>query len=481
MGKSVALLGSYWGNGTGNADVMKITAQSTDPAVAKAGANAIAKAYIAMRQGLATETQVGIATHMTNEVSKLRKQLNAVNRKIVERKTKVLSKLSVNDQGNTHEVALADRTTATSLTDDEPFQQLLADRESLLKLQVEFEQRAEQIRIDASVKSGGPLVVSKAVLPTAPIGPGRIRRAMTATIIGLVLGMAAALISGLRDPRVRVPGDLRLAGAPAPLAFIPSWVVPLSAVLRRKSRLAARSRTVASTVRTLAACLLGDTRPFVVGVTGLRGGEGVSSVVAGLARAYAQAGRSVVVVDAHLPTHQMSRLFDAPHAPGLRETLAGTAGIDDALHATNTEGVWLMPGGDAQDSWDLVASPQSGVVVHGLAMRFDVVLFDLPPVLQSAAASTIARHLNAGVLLAASGWTKRADIRDALHVFEPPELISVLNCAPRPGFSWKGFSVKMPFGGRGSKRSVAVPLVGTADTRRLSGLTVGEALEGNAA
>ena len=481
--QKMARLSSYWGVGSGgNADVMRVSAQSVDPQVAQEAAQVISQEFIKFRVSFASESQAGIAKHMQEQVGRLRNQVNAANKRIVERKTKIISDLSVSSQNDTHQIAIADTTTTTQLNDDPEFQRLLADRESLLKLQVEFEQRAEQIRIDTSIRSSGPLMVSNADLPKAPIGPSRSRRTITAGIIGMALGIAGALMSGLRDSRVRVPADLRLAGAPQPLAWIPAWTLKRrSLFLRRNGRLNARARTVASTVRTLAACLLSEERPFIIGVTGLRGGEGVSSVSAALARAYAQAGRSVVLIDTHLPTWKQSELFAAPLSPGLSEASRGLVAIEEALHATNTPGVVLMPGGNALDAWDLVASPNSRTVLSELAARFDVVMLDLPPVLQSAAASTIAPVLSAAVVVAGEGWTRRADLRSAMQVLEPGELVTVLNAAPRPGFSLRGFHVKSPFSGGSGRAAKRVPLVSPVAKLPRMGMTVGEFIEDSAA
>ena len=477
----MASVGSYWGAGTGgNADVIRITAQSVNPKIAQEAANAIAQEYREFRIGLASTSQEGIAKHMQQQVGRLRNEVNAANKRIVARRTKIVSQLSVSSQNDTHQIALADQTATTQLNDDPEFQRLLADRESLLKLQVEFDQRAEQIRIDTSIRSSGPLIVSSADLPKAPIGPGRMRQTITSAVIGIALGLAAALMSGLRDSRVRVPGDLRLAGAPQPLAWIPAWTLKRRSFFRRSGRLRARAKTVASTVRTLASCLLADERPFIVGVVGLRGGEGVSSVTAGLARAYAQAGRSVVLIDTHLPTRKQSELFEAPLSPGMSEAARGMVAIEEALHGTNTEGVWLMPGGMAEDAWDLVASPNSRTVLRELALRFDVVLLDLPPVLQSAAASTVSPMLSAAVLVAGQGWTRRTDVRNATQVLEPRELVTVLNAAPRPGWSLRGFHFTSPFSRGGGRAARSVPLISPSRVGG-SGMTVGEFMKDHAA
>ena len=116
-------------------------------------------------------------------------------------------------------------------------------------------------------------------------------------------------------------------------------------------------------------------------------GDGKSTIISNLAIALAQSGKTVIVVDGDLRRPSLHRRFQMPvREPGLSNFLGeqGT-GVDDILHATQVEGVSVVPGGPIPPNpSELLGSPRMSVLLKQLAERADTVLVGSPPLLMVA-------------------------------------------------------------------------------------------------
>ena len=110
-----------------------------------------------------------------------------------------------------------------------------------------------------------------------------------------------------------------------------------------------------------------------------RAAVGTTSLVAGLAAAFAAAGRSVLVVDANLLRPALHHHARVPSVPGLADLLVGTADPSECIHAAATRLVHVVPAGVADgDPADLLAWPGLGGLIDTLGQGYDHVLVDCP-------------------------------------------------------------------------------------------------------
>jgi polysaccharide biosynthesis transport protein len=183
-----------------------------------------------------------------------------------------------------------------------------------------------------------PQVVEPAVAPEAPRGPSLPLLLVLAGIAGLGVGALLALVAENLDRRVfDVERIAHLSGLPV-LAAVPRYSAD------SKSRLAAGATSAGRAYRLVRTHLIaahGGTAPRSVLVVGAERGDGASSTVANLARAFADAGRFVVVVDCDLEPNQqelLGRTSMARTPKGTpRSTLAGRP-----MTATAIDGVRLV-------------------------------------------------------------------------------------------------------------------------------------------
>jgi capsular exopolysaccharide synthesis family protein len=114
----------------------------------------------------------------------------------------------------------------------------------------------------------------------------------------------------------------------------------------------------------------------------------------------ARSGRKTLLIDCDLRNPSAHKLFNVALEPGLASVLRGEISVEDALHATQATGLWIMPAG-ACDGEALSMLARDGVlpVFERLRNDFDFIVVDSSPVLPVADSLMIAQQVD-GVLFA---------------------------------------------------------------------------------
>lgn len=144
----------------------------------------------------------------------------------------------------------------------------------------------------------------------------------------------------------------------------------------------------------------------VVAISSALPNEGKTSTSFSLARSAALAGLSTVLVDCDLRRQATSRQMEATIQHGLGDVLRGDVKLDQALIRDSASGAYLLPqrGGEADNSYDLIASSAMQQLVQELRGRFDLVILDTAPLLAIADSRAIASM--ADVALLTVRWRK---------------------------------------------------------------------------
>jgi polysaccharide biosynthesis transport protein len=208
----------------------------------------------------------------------------------------------------------------------------------------ELGDRIRRLSLIETLPSGSARQLDPAA-PSAPIKPSAKKNAIFAMLISLLIGAGLAYALEMFDRRLRRPGDVEGLYDSRVLAYVPHARNPNAAVEGRAT-LAAELSEGFRTLRTnldLASALeheRGRTIRTIL-VTSALAGEGKSITVRNLALAYAEAGRSVAVVDGDLRSPRLAKLFGVDRSPGLLEVLIGETELDHALLpiATHSEGL----------------------------------------------------------------------------------------------------------------------------------------------
>lgn len=251
----------------------------------------------------------------------------------------------------------------------------------------DLQARQRELAIAAALQTGGTELVRRAGVPTSAARPRPKLSAAVGGLLGLLLGVTAALGLNLIDRRFKDEHELERF-----------FDLPILAAIPRPSRRGASTEDpgqrdayglLATNVRLASA--RGDSS--VIMITSPSPGEGKTSVTLGLARSYARLGLRVIAIEADLRRPAFGRYGDMSKSTGLAGVLAGGAlaaqliwldadTLERGEKNFGTSGaIGLLPAGQLPDNPQrALAEPGMSLVIEMARSTADVILVDTAPV-----------------------------------------------------------------------------------------------------
>lgn len=263
--------------------------------------------------------------------------------------------------------------------------------------------RSQELRVLRASSIGNVRIVDSALTALAPVAPRRSAILAITLLIGAVLGVGHVLLRNYLQVGVMGQEDLEKLGLPvfATINFTKSGYES-RASRSFVSILAVRepANLTVEGFRSLRTSLhfgMLDAKTRSVGITSTAPEAGKSFTSANLAVVCAQANQSVCLIDADLRRGLLRRSFNVEkNAPGLAEVLSGQVSLDEALVQGPVEGLMFLPTGRfPPNPSELLMRRNFMELIEELDQRFDLSLFDTPPVLAVTDAIIIGRSVGA--------------------------------------------------------------------------------------
>lgn len=145
-----------------------------------------------------------------------------------------------------------------------------------------------------------------------------------------------------------------------------------------------------------------ETKKIMITSAGPR--EGKSYTVANLAVSMAQAGKTVLVIDADLRNPTQHKIFKLENGQGLSVALVQDQDYRTYLRETAVPGLLVLTGGPIPPNpAELVGSKRMKRLIEEVSEQFDVILIDTPPIVAVTDAAILAQEVDGVILVLASG------------------------------------------------------------------------------
>ncbi len=226
------------------------------------------------------------------------------------------------------------------------------------------------------------------------------------------------------SPGVRNSGTGGLGKVPPPIVYSRTNIVECSEDELRRRRVVAGFESGPfvegyKLLRTQVLHRLRENGWNMFGVTSPNGGEGKTLTAVNLAVTLAmEAAQTVLLVDADLRTPSVHRLFGLERAKGLADVLLDEVSLEDTLIHPGIGRFVVLPGGRAVPRpAEALTSPRMAALVDEMKHRYEsrIVVFDLPPVLACSDVLAFGPLLDAVLLVAREGVTRRRDVEDSIQ------------------------------------------------------------------
>ncbi|WP_075222455.1 GumC family protein [Acuticoccus yangtzensis] len=258
-------------------------------------------------------------------------------------------------------------------------------------------------------------IVAAAVPPGSPSGPNR---ALVVAGGGILAGAAAfALVLGIAliDQRIRTRGDITRTVGIAPLAVVPP--VPSSRGVLAGLAGRRRNAAFAEAITHLRAALVlrqGGRDPTIIAMTAPDNDVGHADLITALAQACAVAGDATVLVDANFNDPTVHERLGGSNEFGVSDLVMLGGEVDAALQVDRATPLNYLAAGKQTDP-SLYRSKAMGSLVDALYRRFDVVIINLPPIVERPDAQALAAEAEAVAIAARAGFTSHRDLVDTVQ------------------------------------------------------------------
>ncbi|WP_416050618.1 polysaccharide biosynthesis tyrosine autokinase [Cupriavidus basilensis] len=251
----------------------------------------------------------------------------------------------------------------------------------------------QQLKLVKAGKVGNVRLLDNAPIPEEPIKPKKGLTIALAGVIGLLLGLVAAIVRNALFGGITDSQDIEQHTGLNVYATVPLSVAQaqLTEEIRQRKRgtflLADRNPNEPSieslrSLRTALQFAMLDADNNRVLLTGPTPGVGKSFISANLSVVMATGGKRVLLVDADMRKGHLNQYFGKDRANGLSDVLIGKVGFDQAVHRNVFENLdFLSTGSLPPNPAELLLNVRMVELLQQMGEQYDLVLIDTPPVL----------------------------------------------------------------------------------------------------
>lgn len=302
------------------------------------------------------------------------------------------------------------------------YARLQRSKMSLEKLYLLLDEKYNEANITEQGELGYIDIFDPALVPFAPSSPKPFLNIALGIVFGLAGGLTFVFGREYLNEKIRTPDDLKRRGYNL-LATVTTdsneerhakhkkngenKVKSISRLVMVSSPLSPIAESYRH-LRTTLHRMHGESAAMhTILVTSTQPDEGKTTTVCNLAVAYARAGQKVLLVDADLRQPTVHTAFALKQSPGLSEVLLGDRTLESVVRQTVIPDLWVLTAGEIPSNpAEILGSLMTSAMLKEAESKYDVVLFDSPPLLAVSDASILATQVARLLLVVSSGKTE---------------------------------------------------------------------------
>lgn len=263
-------------------------------------------------------------------------------------------------------------------------------------------------------------VVQKPVTPTAPSSPIVIANYGIGIAVGLVLALMGAVIREMLDKGINDVSDVQTIVREPVLASIPkahtvSNGVP-AVITKPRGRAAEEIRRLTTNISFVTPKDLNQ--PNVIIVTSANPREGKTTVSVNMAAAFAEKGKSVLLIDADVRHPSVAPALGMNSGVGLVSLLAGEVSAKEAIQSYWKSYLQVLPAEEQKTPSDIIlGSDAMRQLIDQAAERYDYVIMDTAPMTVANDAAVFTEKGGMLVLVVGQGVAQKKVLREVVKEF----------------------------------------------------------------
>lgn len=299
-----------------------------------------------------------------------------------------------------------------------------------------MKQKLEESKINEASQLGKIRIVDLAKPDLKPVSPSKKLVLILSFIFGILLGLGFIFAKEFLDSTIKSIEELERRGLSI-LAIIPSIGVISDKRKNKKKGYKIGNKSlnierrllthedpkspISEAYRTLRTSLTyvdnSDCKIFLVSSPGP--GEGKTTTVANLAITYANMGKKTLLIDADLRKPVLHKMFKRDEALtniGLSNILTDNQkNIDDIFYGSGIDNLSIISSGAIPPNpSELLSSENMNLFLEKIKSKFDIILFDTPPLIAVTDAFIVAKHIDKFLLVVRASVTQKGALERSL-------------------------------------------------------------------
>ncbi|MBF95400.1 MAG: hypothetical protein CMH58_09605 [Myxococcales bacterium] len=293
------------------------------------------------------------------------------------------------------------------------YQRLVDERSGLNKLRESVRDQLLATGMALRLENNNVEILDRASAPTVPVGPFKLIYIMLGAGLALVFTVLIGLLVELTQTSVQSVEQVERLARTTCLGVVnmlrkPSDPPELTVGLQSRSTMAEQYRSIRSNLLFMNV----DTPLKTITVSSPSPGDGKTFTAVSVGITLAQGESRVLLVDTDLRRGRVHRIFGVKGKAGMADLLAGTVTSEEVCKPTGIDNLDVLPSGkNPPNPAELLHSQTFRNLRDHLLERYDVIVFDTPPVNLVTDAVVLGNQTDGLLLVVRHRRTTKADVR----------------------------------------------------------------------